>query len=166
MTQRLEGYTAPLLLFEEDTGYMLFAVDNLEFYLKRKFQRRLWNGQKLLNEILHTVTGWKFPWPKNLIKFPVPPDMRNWPYEKQWDPKTVQLFAETINTELTEIWLRACPIVFAKRWHELFAATSWGVGWKTKFRGKKNPKIALPIILECGTHSTKDALSEDHRSYS
>ncbi len=53
MTERLEDYTAPLL-FEEDTGYMLFAVDNLEFYLKRKFQRRLWNGEKLLNEILHT----------------------------------------------------------------------------------------------------------------
>ena len=54
---------------------MLFAVDNLEFYLKRKF--------------------------------PVPPDMENWPYEKQWDPKTVLLSAETINTELTDIWLRA-----------------------------------------------------------
>ena len=157
MTARLEGYTAPLL-FEEDTGYMLFAVDNLEHYLKRKFQRRLWNGQKLLNEILHTVTGWKFPLPKNLIKFPVPLDMENWPYEKQWDPKTVILSAETINTELTDIWLRARLFSLSDDMSYLRRPPE-ELDQKQNFggHGKKNPKIALPIILQCGTHSTKDA---------
>jgi len=157
MTERLEDYTAPLL-FEEDTGYMLFAVDNLEFYLKRKFQRRLWNGEKLLNEILHTVTGWKFPLPRNLIKFPVPRDMENWPYEKQWDPKTVLLSAETINTELKDIWLRARLFSLSDDMSYLRRPPE-ELDQKQNFggHGKKNPKIALPIILECGTHSTNDA---------
>jgi len=156
MTRLLADYNPPLL-FDEDTGYMLFVVDNLEHYLRRKFQRRLWNGQQLLNEILHTVTGWKFPLPRDLIKFPVP-DMENWPYEKRWDPKSVILSAEAINTELIDIWLRARLFSLSDDMSYLRRPPE-ELDQKQNFggHGKKNPKISLPIILECGTHSTKDA---------
>ena len=40
MTIKLKDYVPPIL-FAVCVGYALFAVDNLEFYEQKKFQRRL-----------------------------------------------------------------------------------------------------------------------------
>jgi hypothetical protein len=43
---KLKDYV-PLILFAVCVGYALFAVDNLEFYEQKKFQRRLSVGVKV-----------------------------------------------------------------------------------------------------------------------
>ena len=45
---KLKDYV-PLILFAVCVGYALFAVDNLEFYEQKKFQRRLSVGLRVLS---------------------------------------------------------------------------------------------------------------------
>ena len=46
MTIKLKDYVPPIL-FAVCVGYALFAVDNLEFYEQKKFQRRLSVGLRI-----------------------------------------------------------------------------------------------------------------------
>ena len=48
MTIKLKDYVPPIL-FAVCVGYALFAVDNLEFYEQKKFQRRLSVGLRVLS---------------------------------------------------------------------------------------------------------------------
>ena len=84
--------------------------------------------------------------------------MEHWPFEKKWNPLEMILNQDVIDEQLTDIWLRAT--LFSKGDDMSYLRKPpEELDQKQTFEGhgKRNPKIALPILVNVGTHSTVDA---------
>ena len=84
--------------------------------------------------------------------------MEHWPFEKKWNPLEIILNQNVIDEQLTDIWLRATLFskgddmsYLRKPPEELDQKQTFDV------HGKRNPKIAFPILVNVGTYSTVDA---------
>ena len=99
----------------------------------------------------------RFVIPDNLIKFEVPV-MEHWPFEKKWNPLEIILNKDIIVEQLTDTWQRAR--MFSKRDDMSYLRKPPEESdQKQTFdvHGKRNPKIAFPILVNVGTYSTVDA---------
>ena len=84
--------------------------------------------------------------------------MEHWPFEKKWNPLEMILNQDVIDEQLTDIWLRAK--LFSKGDDMSYLRKPpEELDQKQTFEGhgKRNPKIALPILVNVGTHSTVDS---------
>ena len=84
--------------------------------------------------------------------------MEHWPFEKLWNPLDIILSQDIIDEQLTDIWLRAKMFSKGDEMSYLRKPPE-ELDQKQTFEGhgKKNPKIALPILVNVGTHSTVDS---------
>ena len=102
------------------------------------------------------MSAWGFVIPDNLIKFEVPV-MEHWPFEKKWNPLEIILNQDIIDEQLTDTWQRAR--MFSKRDDMSYLRKPpEELDQKQTFdgHGKRNPKIAFPILVNVGTYSTVD----------
>jgi hypothetical protein len=79
-------------------------------------------------------------------------------FREKWNPLEIILNQDIIDEQLTDIWLRAK--LFSKGDDMSYLRKPpEELDQKQTFEGhgKRNPKIALPILVNVGTHSTVDA---------
>ena len=99
----------------------------------------------------------KFVLPEKLIKFKVS-NLEHWPFEKKWNPLEIILNQDIIDEQLTDIWQRA-RMFFQGDDMSYLRKPPEELDQKQTFdgHGKRNPKIAFPILVNVGTYSTVDA---------
>ena len=84
--------------------------------------------------------------------------MEHWPFEKKWNPLEIILNQDIIDEQLTDTWQRARMFSKGDEMSYLRKPPE-ELDQKQTFEGhgERNPKIAFPILVNVGTHSTVDA---------
>lgn len=142
--------------------FSLSVRDNKEFWRRVRFNRTTTDGEKVKNELIHTITG------ENIFiddavdsMAPYTRPSERWPYMDQCDYANAIASDEEIECKLKPKWLKHLELVTEETRMALFVRPPP----EADKRQQQGPSVThhFPIILNCGTSSYLDGVKiRDH----